>query len=224
MQTWPGRPYPLGATFDGSGTNFALYSSVAQRVELCLPRRRRHRATHRGDRDRRARLARVPARRQPGHAVRVPRARAVRPGVGPPVQPGEAPAGPVREGGGRRPRRRPVAVLLLVRRRGADHDGHHAGVVRLAGPHHGLRGGQPVLRLGPRPPAGHAVPRDGDLRGARQGPHDAPPRRPRRAARHVRGTRAPGGDRAPDQAGRHGDRADAGAPVRHRPVARAPRA
>lgn len=36
MQTWPGRPYPLGATFDGSGTNFALYSSVAQRVELCL--------------------------------------------------------------------------------------------------------------------------------------------------------------------------------------------
>jgi glycogen operon protein len=36
MQTWPGRPYPLGATFDGTGTNFALYSSVAERVELCL--------------------------------------------------------------------------------------------------------------------------------------------------------------------------------------------
>ncbi|PFG37935.1 glycogen operon protein [Georgenia soli] len=36
MQIWPGRPYPLGATFDGSGTNFALYSSVAERVELCL--------------------------------------------------------------------------------------------------------------------------------------------------------------------------------------------
>ncbi|GAA4690410.1 glycogen operon protein [Promicromonospora umidemergens] len=36
MQTWPGRPYPLGATFDGTGTNFTLYSSVAQRVELCL--------------------------------------------------------------------------------------------------------------------------------------------------------------------------------------------
>jgi glycogen operon protein len=36
MQTWPGHPYPLGATFDGTGTNFALYSSVAQRVELCL--------------------------------------------------------------------------------------------------------------------------------------------------------------------------------------------
>src|SRR5699024_4230824 len=36
MHLWPGRPYPLGATFDGSGTNFALFSSVAERVELCL--------------------------------------------------------------------------------------------------------------------------------------------------------------------------------------------
>lgn len=36
MQIWPGSPYPLGATFDGSGTNFALYSEVADRVELCL--------------------------------------------------------------------------------------------------------------------------------------------------------------------------------------------
>ena len=36
MQIWPGRPYPLGATFDGTGTNFALFSGVAHRVELCL--------------------------------------------------------------------------------------------------------------------------------------------------------------------------------------------
>lgn len=36
MQIWPGKPYPLGATFDGRGTNFAIYSSVASRVELCL--------------------------------------------------------------------------------------------------------------------------------------------------------------------------------------------
>ena len=33
---WPGRPYPLGATWDGSGTNFALYSEHATKVELCL--------------------------------------------------------------------------------------------------------------------------------------------------------------------------------------------
>src|SRR5690606_14637298 len=36
MQIWPGQSYPLGATFDGSGTNFAVFSEVAERVELCL--------------------------------------------------------------------------------------------------------------------------------------------------------------------------------------------
>ncbi|MGH3364915.1 MAG: glycogen debranching enzyme, partial [Nocardioidaceae bacterium] len=36
MQIWPGRPYPLGATYDGSGVNFALFTEVAERVELCL--------------------------------------------------------------------------------------------------------------------------------------------------------------------------------------------
>ena len=36
MQIWPGRPYPLGATYDGSGTNFALFSEAADGVELCL--------------------------------------------------------------------------------------------------------------------------------------------------------------------------------------------
>jgi glycogen operon protein len=35
-QVWPGRSYPLGATFDGYGTNFAVFSGVADRVELCL--------------------------------------------------------------------------------------------------------------------------------------------------------------------------------------------
>ncbi|HTY72081.1 MAG TPA: glycogen debranching protein GlgX [Actinomycetes bacterium] len=36
MLVWPGQPYPLGATFDGAGTNFALFSEVAERVDLCL--------------------------------------------------------------------------------------------------------------------------------------------------------------------------------------------
>ena len=35
-RVWPGRPYPLGAQFDGYGTNFAVYSGVAERVELCV--------------------------------------------------------------------------------------------------------------------------------------------------------------------------------------------
>jgi isoamylase len=33
---WPGRPFPLGAEWDGSGTNFALFSDHAERVDLCL--------------------------------------------------------------------------------------------------------------------------------------------------------------------------------------------
>ncbi|MEV0803651.1 glycogen debranching protein GlgX [Kribbella sp. NPDC050281] len=36
MQKWPGRPYPLGATYDGAGTNFAVFSEVAERVDLAL--------------------------------------------------------------------------------------------------------------------------------------------------------------------------------------------
>jgi isoamylase len=36
MDAWPGRPFPLGATWDGGGTNFSLFSEDAERVELCL--------------------------------------------------------------------------------------------------------------------------------------------------------------------------------------------
>jgi isoamylase len=36
MEIWPGTAYPLGATFDGAGTNFAVFSEVADRVELYL--------------------------------------------------------------------------------------------------------------------------------------------------------------------------------------------
>ncbi|MBG6237892.1 glycogen operon protein [Mycetocola sp. CAN_C7] len=36
MEIWPGTAYPLGATYDGSGTNFAVYSEAAEKVELCL--------------------------------------------------------------------------------------------------------------------------------------------------------------------------------------------
>ena len=35
-QVWPGTAYPLGATYDGTGTNFAIFSEVAEKVELCL--------------------------------------------------------------------------------------------------------------------------------------------------------------------------------------------
>ncbi len=36
MAVWPGNPYPLGATWDGEGVNFAIFSECAEKVELCL--------------------------------------------------------------------------------------------------------------------------------------------------------------------------------------------
>ena len=36
MEVWPGSAYPLGATYNGTGTNFALFSERAEKVELCL--------------------------------------------------------------------------------------------------------------------------------------------------------------------------------------------
>ena len=36
MRVWPGSPSPRGATFDGKGVNFSVFSSVATRVEVCL--------------------------------------------------------------------------------------------------------------------------------------------------------------------------------------------
>src|SRR5579863_186469 len=33
---WPGRPYPLGATWDGEGVNFAIFSEHAEKIELCF--------------------------------------------------------------------------------------------------------------------------------------------------------------------------------------------
>jgi isoamylase len=36
MRSWPGEPFPLGATYDGGGTNFSVFSEMAERVQLCL--------------------------------------------------------------------------------------------------------------------------------------------------------------------------------------------
>src|SRR5262245_33269034 len=36
MRVWPGQPYPLGATWDGQGVNFAIFSENATAVDLCL--------------------------------------------------------------------------------------------------------------------------------------------------------------------------------------------
>jgi glycogen operon protein len=47
LRVWPGQPYPRGATWDGRGVNFALFSRNAEKVELCLFDSRGRRELHR---------------------------------------------------------------------------------------------------------------------------------------------------------------------------------
>ena len=64
MRVWPGNSYPLGATWDGKGVNFALFSEHATGVELCLfDTVDADKETHRIllDRTHRPGLARLPA-------------------------------------------------------------------------------------------------------------------------------------------------------------------
>src|SRR5215475_3180616 len=100
---WPGAPYPLGACYDGVGTNFALYSEAADQIELGLfgP------GGSTGDEtEERVRFTEVDGfvwhcylpGVGPRRAVRVPGARPVQPQGGPPLQPGQAPARPLRQG------------------------------------------------------------------------------------------------------------------------------
>src|SRR5258708_3364735 len=36
LEVWPGRPFPLGAPYDGAGTNFSVFSEIPCQIELCL--------------------------------------------------------------------------------------------------------------------------------------------------------------------------------------------
>ena len=187
VEVWPGKPYPLGATYDGVGTNFAVFSEVAERGRAVPVRRRRQRDAHRPARDARATsgTATCPASARP--ALRLPGPRPLRPGPGPLVQPGQAAARPLRQGhrGSGRLGRGRLPVPLRRSRRPRQRRRQRARTCRRSVVV------EPVLRLGRRPPAAHAVARDGHLRGAREGLHRPPPRRARGAARHLRRPRAP---------------------------------
>ena len=94
-----GNAHPQGATWDGEGVNFSLFSEHATGVDLCLYDRpddavEVERIPIEPDRPP---VARLPARRAPGPAVRLPRPRALR-ATRAPVQPEQAPARPVRPG------------------------------------------------------------------------------------------------------------------------------
>ena len=190
---WPGSAYPLGATYDGAGTNFAVFSEVADRVELCLFDPRGRETRYDLPEVDALRLARLPARHRAGPALRLPGARPARPGPRASVQPQQAAGRPVRQGRGRRDPLERGAVRLPVRRAEPAQQPEQREV------HGALRRVEPVLRLGRRPAPAHPVPRDGHLRGARQGPDDRPPRHPARHPRHVRGARAPGDAPAPEE-------------------------
>ena len=80
----PGKPQPLGATCDGEGVNFAVFSERAERIEVCLfdsaSPTARLRALHAAGADR-PRLARLRAGAEAGDALRLARPRAVRAGA-----------------------------------------------------------------------------------------------------------------------------------------------
>ena len=173
MRPWPGHAYPLGATYDGAGTNFTLFSEVAERVELCL-------FSARG-KETRVTLPEVDGFVWHGYL--------------PSVEPGQrygfrvyGPADPARG-----LRCNPPKLLVDPYAKAldgpvtwdeavfgypfGDPEGRNDDGLGEVRPEVG--GGQPVLRLGNRPLPAHPVPRDRDLRGARARPHRQPPGDPR---------------------------------------------
>ncbi len=180
VEIWPGEAYPLGATFDGSGTNFALFSEAAEQVELCL--------FDEDGTETRVELTEVDA--YVWHCYL------------PSVQPGQRYGyrvhGPWDPEQGLRCNPNKLLLDPYAKATAGEIDWDQALFSYDFGeedsrndadsaPHMTLRrGDQPVLRLGGRPPARLPVQRVDHLRGARQGPDPAAPRRTRGAARHVR--------------------------------------
>ena len=211
MRPWPGTPYPLGATYDGVGTNFALFSEVAERVELCLFDAEGNETryaleevdgfVHHGY------LLNVGPGQRYGYRVHGP----YDPARGLRCNPNKLLIDPYAKAVSTRREVGRVAVRLQVRQPG------RAQRRRLGRARAVLAGGEPVLRLGQRPPAEAAVQRDGHLRGPRQGHDGESPVRARGAAGHLRRPRAPRRRRAPAETRRDGGGTAAGAPVRLRP-------
>ena len=94
---WPGRPFPLGAAWDGNGTNFSLFSEHAERVELCLfdeeDNEERVELTERTAFNWHVYLPGVGPGQRYGYRVHGP----YDPTLRPPLQPGQAADRPVRE-------------------------------------------------------------------------------------------------------------------------------
>ena len=173
---WPGTAYPLGATYDGAGTNFALFSEVAERVELCL-----------FDDD--GAESRVELRE-----VDASSGTATCPASGPGQRYGYRVHGPYDPAGGLRCN--PAKLLLDPYAKAVEGAGRLGpGRVRLPlrRPRHARNTDDsapymprsvvvnPYFDWGDDRPPRRRLPRQRDLRGARQGPDQAAPRRSRRS-------------------------------------------
>ena len=212
-----GLPFPLGATWDGSGVNVAVFSANATKIELCLfdadgqARDRPHRAAGVHPRG----LARLFPRPAPRPALRAARARALRARGRAPLQPEQAPARPLRPGArGRAPLAR--LALRLPDRPSASRICPSTGATargrcRSAGssiPPHTWGADRP-----PRRPWAETVIYEAHVKGMTESHPDF--RNPRR--RHLRGARLAAGGRAPGEARGDGDRAHADPGLLRRP-------
>ena len=184
MEVWPGGPYPLGATYDGAGTNFALFSEVAESVELCLfDADGSETRVPMTERDALVWHVYLPARHA-RPALRLPRARALRTRR-------TATAATRASCCSTRTRRRSRARSTGRRRaspttfgdptkRNTDDSGPHTMKSVVINPFFDWQEDRP-----PRHPYHETV----DLRGARQGPDADAPGHPRGDPRHVRRAR-----------------------------------
>ena len=203
VKVWPGTPYPLGATYDGAGTNFSVFSEVATRVELCF-----------FDDDGKQSCVDLPEMTGfiwHGYV----------PNIGPGQRYGFRVHGPWEPGAGHRCN--PAKLLLDPYGKAVDGQvqwneavfGHFfddpdakndadsapfmpKSVVT-----------NPYFDWVERPLSAHAVARDDHLRGPRQRLHAAASRGAGESARDVRGARASGRDQASEDARRHRGRAPA---------------
>ena len=181
---WPGLPFPLGPEWDGEGTNFSLFSEHAERVELCL---------FAGDGSE-ERIEVTERTAFNWHCYL--------PGVAPGQRYGYRVHGPYSPETGKR--FNPAKLLIDPYAKAIDGavDWHAANALpyvpgdvrpgdrhlRLGAGDPEVRRGRPVVQLGGRRrrASTRSLERDGHLRGAREGVHEAAQRRARGSARDLR--------------------------------------
>ena len=218
MRVWPGTPHPLGATWDGEGVNFALFSRHATDVQLCIfehaedavPTFTVHDAP-----GHRLGLVLLPARRPARHPLRLPGRRAVGPRAGTPIQPRQAPHRSLRQGGERTHPLERRDLRAQSRRRGRRPHARPPGLGRVDAE---VGGGRPGIHVGGRPRAAHALEPYGHLRVPRPGHDDDAPGGARTPPGHLPGPVHRRHDRSLPRPRDHRRRAHAGAPVRRRPA------